>query len=68
MKNKYRMFPRSAAQYNDVLIHCPNCHKQIIVFEGFRKTQICYKCNSKFKDKLYKRHCAAFKLAKANTI
>lgn len=61
---KARLFPKRAAQYNDVQMHCPLCHKDIIVFEGLHKTIRCYKCGDTFVDRRYKEHTAAFKRLK----
>lgn len=65
--SKYKLFPRKAAQYNDISMHCPHCHKNIIIFDGFRKTHVCYKCHTKFADRTWKSSCAAYKFAKATT-
>lgn len=64
MKKQCKIFPQSAARYNDIAIHCPRCHKQIIIFEGYHKVQRCSRCGYSFKDKLYKRSCTAYKRQK----
>ena len=64
MKEQCKIFSLSAAAYNDIVIHCPRCHKQIVIFEGQDKIQKCYKCGYSFKDKLYKKSCTAYKKQK----
>lgn len=64
MKEKCKIFPQTTARYNDIAIHCPRCHKQIIIFEGYYKIQVCSRCGYSFRDKLYKRSCVAYKRKK----
>ena len=54
-------FPRRSMQYNDVQIHCPHCHKKIIIFGGFYENHKCYKCGAIIKDILWKSQCKKYK-------
>lgn len=56
-----RKFPRRGMQNNDIQIHCPSCHKPIIIFAGFRKRHVCYLCGHKFNDRLWKENNAYYK-------
>ena len=56
--------PRVACQYNDIIIHCPHCHNQIIIFSGFHEKQTCYKCGKNFKDAEYRNACKRHKKEK----
>lgn len=65
---KPRLFPKRAAQYNDVMMHCTLCHKNMVFFEGFSKKVRCRSCGGAFKDRRYKEHTAVFKRLKEELI
>ena len=64
MKRKYK-FPRSAGQYNDIVIYCPGCHNRMLIFSGFRKYHKCDKCGLKLRDRDWKSQCAFYKHQKS---
>ncbi len=64
MKRKYK-FPRSAGQYNDIIVYCPSCHNRMLIFSGFRKYHICDRCGLKLRDRDWKSQCAFYKHQKS---
>ena len=39
--------------YDEIVIKCSKCHKQIVVFPRNERYFKCYKCGAKTKDKEY---------------
>lgn len=67
MKEPYK-FPRSAGQYNDIIVYCPSCHNRMLIFSGFRKHHKCDKCGFTLKDRDWKSQCAYHKRSKHTKI
>lgn len=67
MKKK-RLYPIKQTWYNDTFIKCPKCKNEIYFLVGTSKYIKCNYCRHKFKDKVYKESCQAYKDRKGELI